>query len=70
MDTPLKLEAPWDEVKEKLKEINVNISEEDLAYNPQHPQPLLERLSKKLNRTPEEIKGWIESVSSNKGKAS
>jgi uncharacterized protein YjbJ (UPF0337 family) len=70
MNTPLKLEAPWEEVKEKLKEINTDITDEDLTGDPGQAQPLLERLAKKMNRTPDEIRGWIESVSYNKGKAS
>ncbi|MEJ0104088.1 MAG: general stress protein CsbD [Bacteroidota bacterium] len=70
MNTALKLEAPWEEVKEKLKEINTDLTDEDLIGDPGQAQPLLDRLAKKLNRTPDEIRGWIESVSYNKGKAS
>lgn len=70
MNTQLKLEAPWVEVKEMLKEINIDLTDEDLAYQPGQAQPLLEKLAKKMNRTPDEIRGWIESVSYNKGKAS
>jgi hypothetical protein len=65
-----KLEAPWAEVKEKLKEIEHSISDEDLEYLPGQEDALLERLAKKLRRSPDEIKMWIESVSFNKGKAS
>jgi hypothetical protein len=32
MDYTLKLEAPWDEVKEMLEEIDVNLTDEDLRY--------------------------------------
>ena len=70
MDTQLKLEAPWEEVKEKLKEINYDLTDEDLVYQSGKAEPLLERLARKMKRTPDEIKGWIESVSYNKGKAS
>ena len=70
MDLQLRLEAPWEQVKEKLKEVNYDLTDEDLVYNPGQSQLLLERLAKKMNKTPEAIKGWIESVSSNKGKAS
>jgi len=66
----LKLEAPWEEVKEKLKEINYDLTDEDLVYQPGQAEPLLERLAKKMKKTPVEVKGWIESVSYNKGKAS
>jgi uncharacterized protein YjbJ (UPF0337 family) len=70
MDAQLKLEAPWDEVKEKLKEVNYDLTDEDLIYQPGNAKPLLERLAKKMDRTPDEVRRWIESVSSNKGKAS
>ena len=70
MDSQLKLEASWDEVKERLKEINYELTDEDLVYQPGKALPLLERLSKKMNRTPDEIRKWIESVSHNEGKAS
>ena len=66
----LKLEAPWPEVKEKLKEVNADLTDEDLRFDPANAGALLKHLAGKMNRTPEEIKGWIESVSSNKGKAS
>ncbi|HEX2683490.1 MAG TPA: hypothetical protein VHL77_06140 [Ferruginibacter sp.] len=70
MSTTLKLESPWEEVKEKLKEIDHSISDEDLRYAPGEENALLERLSKKLGRSTGEVKTWIESVSFNKGKAS
>ena len=69
METILNLEAPWPAVKEKLKEINKDLTDEDLHYEVGEENTLLELLSKKLNRTPVEIKTWIESVSSNSGKA-
>jgi uncharacterized protein YjbJ (UPF0337 family) len=70
MNTQLKLEAPWEEVKEWLKEINTDLTDDDLAYEPGQAQSLLERLAKKMNYTPDEIRRWVESVSYNRGKAS
>lgn len=70
MDTRLKLEAPWEEVKEKLKEVNNELTDEDLEYNPGNEQALLERLAKKMNKDIASVKAWVESVSFNKGKAS
>ena len=66
----LKLLTSWNEVKEKIKESNVNLTDEDLNYFPGEEEKLLDRLAKKMKRTPFEIKSWIESISSNKGKAS
>lgn len=65
----LKLEAPWPEVKEQLQEINTDLTDEDLAYEQGKEKELLERLSRKLNKSIPEVKGWIESVSHNKGLA-
>lgn len=70
MEISLKLEAPWNEVKEKLKEIVHSLTDEDLEYTPGQEERLLRRLAKKLDRSIGEIKTWIESVSFNRGKAS
>lgn len=66
----LKLDAPWDEVKELLKEVNHELTDEDLEYSPGEEKQLLERLAKKLNKDTGAVKAWIESVSYNKGIAS
>ena len=66
---PFKLHRPWPEVKEKLKEINIELTDEDLHYEPGKEEELLSRLSNKIHSSPEEIRGLIESVSANKGKA-
>jgi len=66
----LKLQKPWERVKETLKEINVDLTDDDLVYQPGQEEQLLERLEKKLKKSKPEIKALIESVSANKGKAS
>lgn len=63
----LKLESPWSEVKEHLKEVNMNLTDEDLQYEPGSEDKLLERLSGKLGKSKQDVKSWIESVSFNKG---
>lgn len=65
----LKLGASWDEVKEKLKETNINLTDEDLVYQPGNENELLDRLQKKLNKPRDEIRMLIESLSVNNGKA-
>ena len=65
----LKLEAPWDEVKEMLKEVNMDLTDEDLYYEKGKEKELLERVSRKLGKSIPNTKGWIESVSPNKGLA-
>ena len=69
MSDKLKLELPWEQVKEKLKEAKMELTDEDLQYSPGEEEALISRLSKKLNKDSEEIKGWIESVSANKAQA-
>jgi uncharacterized protein YjbJ (UPF0337 family) len=66
----LKLQKPWEQVKETLKEINIELTDDDLMYQPGQEEQLLERLAKKMKKNKEDIKAMIESVSSNKGKAS
>ena len=66
----LQLQSPWDDVKEKIKEINVEITDEDLFLEYGHEDVLYERLGRKMGMEKENVKGWIESVSGNLGKAS
>lgn len=70
MSIQLKLEAPWQEVKERIREVNYELTDEDLLYEPGEEEELLLRLGKKLAKSPEEIKGWIESLSHTTGRAS
>ena len=64
---PLKLHAPWEEVKEQLKETNIHLTDEDLAYQPGKEEDLLDRLQEKMNKSKEDIRCLIESISANKG---
>ncbi|MBN8860068.1 MAG: general stress protein CsbD [Sphingobacteriales bacterium] len=68
--TKLDLRQSWEAVKEQLKENDPSLTDEDLLYEPGHAEQLLEHLSKKLNRTKEEVRILIESISANTGKAS
>ena len=71
MDTyHLKLEASWDEVKERIKEVYAELTDADLVYEPGQEKKLLENLSKKMNEDIEAVKAWIESVSFTNGIAS
>jgi len=66
----LELQAPWPEVKEIAKETAVELTDEDLIYEPGKEDDLLTRLSAKMKRDRQEVKAWLESLSANKGKAS
>ena len=61
----LQLEKPWTLVKQKLMEYNTKLTEDDLYYEKGKEDELLERLSKKMGRSAQEIKEWIESLSFN-----
>lgn len=65
----LNLQAPWPEVKELLMENDINLTDEDLEYEPGQEDELFKRLQKKMNKSPEEIRAYIESISSNTGRA-
>ena len=66
----LKLDAPWPEVKEQLKEINLNLTDEDLEYEEGREEELLTRPQKKMGKDKVEIRKLIESISFNRGIAS
>jgi hypothetical protein len=70
MNSSLKLQSPWIKVKERLKEVNNSLTDEDLSFEPGHEDEMIDRLSKKLNRSQEDVRDWIESVSANEGIAS
>jgi len=59
----LNLAASWDEVKERIKEVNPELTDADLVYEPGQEKEFLERLSKKMHKDIEAVKAWVESVS-------
>ena len=63
----LNLHAPWSEVRELLKEANIELTDEDLNYEPGREDELLTRLESKLGKSKSQVKAYIESVSSNRG---
>jgi uncharacterized protein YjbJ (UPF0337 family) len=69
MDNKLNLKSSWNEVKERLKENDLNLSDDDLEYEPGKEDQLFERLQAKMNKPVSQIKEYIESVSANKPKA-
>jgi hypothetical protein len=67
--TVLKLQAPWETIKEKMKENDIRLTDADLEYEPGREDELLERLEKLLNKPREQIIAYIESISSNEDMA-
>ena len=64
-DNKIKLEAPWEEVKERLKESNIHLTDADLEYEPGKEDELLSRLEKIMHKSRPDIIAYIESISSN-----
>jgi hypothetical protein len=62
----LKLAAPWDEVKEKMKDNDITLTDADLEYEPGKEDELLNRLEKVMNKSREQVIAYIEIISSNK----
>ena len=69
MSDRLNLAEPWSEVREKLKENDHRLTDQDLDYIPGQEEILFTRLKSRLGKSEEEIRMLIESISSNKGKA-
>ena len=67
--TGFNLQASWEEVKERLKENDINLTDEDLAYVPGQEEILLTRLQQKMHKDKQSIREYIESISSNTDKA-
>ena len=66
MEKLIKLNSSWEEVKEKIKETNPEITDSDLAIDHANEEEVFENLSKKLHKSVGEVKAWVESVSANK----
>jgi hypothetical protein len=69
MDNRLNLRSPWPEVRERLKENDINLTDQDLEYQPGQDNELIDRLARKMNKDPRMVKEYIESVASNEDKA-
>lgn len=65
-DIKINLEAPWEVVKERMKESNIDLTDADLEYEPGKEDELLSRLEKVMNKRRPDIIAYIESISSNK----
>ena len=61
----LKLDAAWEDVKEKMKENDHRLTDDDLDYLPGQEEELLQKLEKKMNKSREQVIAYIESIASN-----
>lgn len=58
----LKLKGTWNEVKGKIKQQYADWTDDDLLYEEGKDDELLGRLQKKMGKTKEEVKEWIENL--------
>ena len=65
----LNLRSPWSEVRERLKENDINLTDQDLEYRPGNEDELLDRLADKMHKSRNEVREYIESISGNEDKA-
>ncbi len=56
----LKFNGAWNEVKGKAKKEYAELTDDDLLYEDGKDDELLGRLQKKIGKTKEEVKAWIE----------
>jgi hypothetical protein len=66
MEKFINLNSSWDEVKEKIKETNPDITDSDLILDHGNEVAVFETLSNKMHKSVTEIKDWVKSISSNK----
>jgi uncharacterized protein YjbJ (UPF0337 family) len=64
-NTKLSLGSDWEDVKSKIKEADISITDEDLEYEKGKEDELLEHLAKKMKRSKDEVRMFIESISVN-----
>ena len=67
--TVLRLQAPWETVKERMKENDINLTDADLEYEPGKEEELIQRLEKLMNKPRQQVIAYIESISANEDMA-
>lgn len=55
----------WEEIKEKLKETHLELTDADLDQRMIDIDEFLEKLASKLNKSKQQVKELIESISAN-----
>lgn len=58
----LNLKGNWNEIKGKVKQKYADLTDDDLLYEEGKDDELLGRIQKKVGKTKEEVKSWIESL--------
>jgi len=63
------LKSSWEEVKEKMKENDHTLTDDDLDYQTGNEEELIKRLEKVMGKSREQVIAYIESLSANTGLA-
>jgi uncharacterized protein YjbJ (UPF0337 family) len=58
----LKMNGTWNDVKGKIKQQYGDLTDDDLTYEEGKDDELLGKLQKKIGKTKEELKAWIERI--------
>jgi uncharacterized protein YjbJ (UPF0337 family) len=58
----LKLKGTWNDTKGKIKKQYAQLTDDDLLYEEGDDDQLLGRLQKRIGKTKQEVKDWIESL--------
>lgn len=58
----LQVKGNWNEIKGKIKQKYGNVTEDDLLFKEGQDDELLGRLQKKIGKSKQELKSWIESL--------
>jgi len=61
----LNLQSSWDEVKEKMKENDHTLTDDDLEYTPGNEEELIMRLETAMGKSRDQVIAYIESISAN-----
>lgn len=67
--TKLHLQSSWEDVKEKMKENDHRLTNDDLDYTVGNEEELIKRLQKVMGKSREQVIAYIESISANSGLA-
>jgi uncharacterized protein YjbJ (UPF0337 family) len=57
----------WEEIKEKLKETHIELTDADLEIHEGRVNQFLERLARKLSKTKKQVNALIESIAASSG---
>jgi uncharacterized protein YjbJ (UPF0337 family) len=58
----LKMNGSWNDVKGKMKQQYGELTDDDLVYEEGKDDELLGKIQKKIGKTKEELKAWIERI--------